>query len=271
MAKTFSPAAFEVGSFNRGDRIPRKQKVFITLPAYDEGKGLDEMLASIRRLLSNQTFDYHVLVVDDGSQDDTVEVAIEAGNKMPVTVISHRENQGLAAAIRTGLANAVELSEHDDVILTMDADNTHPIGLIPRLVDKVNAGYDVVVASRFRKGSRVLGVPGYRQITSVGVAVLFKILFPIKGIRDYTCGFRAYRSSALRSTLTHYGENFVSEQGFSCMVDVLLKLSMRNLIMAEVPMILRYDLKEGASKMNVVSTIRDTLSLAIKRRLGVMN
>lgn len=55
------------------------------------------------------------------------------------------------------------------------------------------------------------------------------------------------------------------------MVDVLLKLSMRNLIMAEVPMILRYDLKEGASKMNVVSTIRDTLSLAIKRRLGVMN
>lgn len=228
------------------------------------------MLQDLQHHLALQ-FDYHVLVVDDGSSDDTSEVALEFGETMPVSLIPHSVNQGLAAAIRTGLSAASARCGDRDIIITMDADNTHPIGLIPSLVAKSNQGFDVVVASRFRRQARVMGVPAFRKLTSIGVAVMFKVLFPIRGIRDYTCGFRAYKGNVMKAALQEYGDDFVSEEGFSCMVDILLKLSRKKLVLGEVPMVLRYDLKDGASKMNVGSTITDTLKLAYKRRMGVMN
>ncbi|MEM8866407.1 MAG: dolichol-phosphate mannosyltransferase, partial [Planctomycetota bacterium] len=65
-----------------------------------------------------------------------------------------------------------------------------------------------------------------------------------------------------------YGDQFVTERGFSCMVDVLLKLRRRGLVMTEAPMILRYDLKGGASKMQVLRTTMQTLSLIGRRTVG---
>jgi dolichol-phosphate mannosyltransferase len=62
-----------------------------------------------------------------------------------------------------------------------------------------------------------------------------------------------------------YKDKFISERGFSCMVDILLKLRRLDPICTEVPMILRYDLKKGKSKMDVWKTVRDTLELIVKR------
>ena len=68
--------------------------------------------------------------------------------------------------------------------------------------------------------------------------------------------------------VARYGSRFVDTEGFQCMVDILLKLRKLDVIFGEAPMILRYDLKRGASKMRVARTIRQTLSLLAKRRLG---
>ena len=65
-----------------------------------------------------------------------------------------------------------------------------------------------------------------------------------------------------------YGDNFINEEGFQCMVDILLKLHKMDVIFREVPLILAYDLKGGASKMKVMRTIFRTLSLIFWRRLG---
>jgi len=90
-----------------------------------------------------------------------------------------------------------------------------------------------------------------------------RAVFPIQGVRDYTCGFRAYRASILQAAFARYSEQLISQKGFSCMVDILLKL--RTLepdpIMGEVPLVLRYDLKHGMSKMRAARTIVDTLVL----------
>lgn len=98
--------------------------------------------------------------------------------------------------------------------------------------------------------------------------LLFRIVFPTPGVRDYTCGYRAYRAEVIQDAIQHYGNEFLNQDGFQCMVDILLKLRRRNLIFAEVPFILRYDQKEGATKMRIGSTVRKTLSLLVKRRLG---
>ena len=134
------------------------------------------------------------------------------------------------------------------------------------MVQMVREGHDVVIASRYRPGARVVGVSLPRRFTSYGASWLFRILFPTPGVRDYTCGFRAYRGQVLTSAVSRYGSRFVEAQGFQCMVDILLKLRKLDVIFGEVPMILRYDLKLGSSKMRVARTIWQTLSLLLKRR-----
>jgi dolichol-phosphate mannosyltransferase len=101
-----------------------------------------------------------------------------------------------------------------------------------------------------------------------GARMMFKTIMPIPGVRDYTCGYRAYRTNVLKEAMDYYGDEFVSEAGFSCMADVLLKMRRFKFVFGEVPMLLRYDQKLGGSKMAVANTAIMSLKLLVKRRLG---
>lgn len=247
--------------------------VRVALPAYNEEESLEPLLHALHETLAAANLPHEIVVVDDGSTDDTAQIASRLSFSMPVRLVQHERNSGLAAALRTGLVDAVEHASAGDVVVTMDADNTQPAALIPRMLSLVAEGRDVVIASRFQPGSRVVGVPLSRVWLSIGARWLFKLMLPIPGVRDYTCGFRAYRVEPLAAAIEHFGDQFVSEQGFSCMVDVLLKMRRLRLngepiIMGEAPMVLRYDQKGGASKMRVLRTVRQTLSLLVRRRIG---
>lgn len=250
------------------ERLPGQQKVWIALPAYNEEKSLPPLLAAIHTALEPVGIDYGVIVVDDGSRDATAKIAREAALEGPVELIMHVKNQGLAGAIRTGLTAATARSGPNDVIVTMDCDDTHPPRLIPQMLDVINDGRDVVIASRFQPGAKVVGVPASRMAYSIGAKWMFQTLFPIHGVRDYTCGYRAYRADAIRAAVQMYGDQLITETGFSCMADLLLKLRKLPLEMSEIPMELRYDRRGGASKMHVIRTIRQTLMLMLRRRLG---
>ncbi|MCA9139556.1 MAG: hypothetical protein KDB00_22435, partial [Planctomycetales bacterium] len=130
-------------------------------------------------------------------------------------------------------------------------------------------GCDVVIASRFESGGCAVGVPLERHLLSFGARVLFTILFPTRGVRDYTSGYRAYRASVIRQGFADHGEDFVGEKGFSCMADILLKLRKQGALFGEAPLRLRYDRKGGASKMQVFKTIGLTLKLLVRHRVGV--
>jgi len=242
--------------------------VFVMLPAYNEGEGLPSLLLKIKAVFAANGRPYHVIVVDDASKDDTSEIAIQASSEMPLTLVQHQQNQNLPGALRTGLMKALEMAVPGDVITTMDGDDTHPPGCINNLLQKVSEGYDVVTASRYQPGSRVMGVPFFRVLMTWGARMLFQVVMPIPGVRDYTCGYRAYREEILRETMDHYGDEFVSEKGFSCMADVLLKMRKFKYVFGEVPLLLRYDQKLGVSKMAVGSTVWLTLKLLLKRRFG---
>lgn len=247
-----------------------RQTVRVALPAFNEEESLEPLLESLHGTLAAAGLPHEIVVVDDGSSDGTAEIVSRASFSMPVRLVKHDQNQGLAAALRTGLIDAVEHAAPGDIVVTMDSDNTHPAGLIPRMLQMVGEGHDVVIASRFQPGSRVIGVPIDRVWLSIAARYVFRLALPIPGVRDYTCGFRAYRVEPLAAAIRHYGDNFVSETGFSCMVDVLLKMRRLRLagspiVMGEAPMILRYDHKGGESKMRVLRTIRQTLSLVCRR------
>jgi|SRR6056297_595394 len=246
----------------------RPAKVLMALPAFNEQEALPELLERIGEAFADSNIPYEVIIVDDGSTDDTLKIASQWSFQMPIHVLQHLQNQGLGATIRDALREATDRAGERDIIVTMDADNTHPPGLIDRMVRNIGEGCDVVIASRFQNGARVIGVPANRAVLSIGARALFTLLFPTRGVRDYTSGYRAYRAAALRRAFETYGDNFVGERGFSCMSDILLKLRAQGCMFGEVPLRLRYDQKGGASKMQVFKTIWLTLKLLGRRRFG---
>lgn len=250
----------------RAEATPDATVIWIVLPAYNEEENISAVLHGIHKSLRDRDR-YRVLVINDGSTDKTVEVAEQERTRMPVRVVSHAANQGLAQAVRTGLTAVVPTAANDDALVIMDADNSHPADLIPRLVEELHQGADVVIASRFRRGSRVLGVPVMRRVLSHGASLVFRLLFPLKGTRDYTGGFRAYRVGIIRRRMDELGDEFLRSTGFSVMTELLLKLRSPTLRVREVPLVLRYDLKRGKSKLVPGRTIVQYLGL-IQRELG---
>jgi len=253
------------------DVIPaarRKAQVLVVLPAYDEELSLADLLDRIDESMFEEGLSYRVVLVDDGSQDDTLKIANEYAQRIPLTIKRHEVNMGLGASIRDGLMKASELADDKDIIITMDADNSHPPGLIPRMVRLIREGNDVVIASRYRPGSCVRGVALFRRLLSYLGGWLFRVMFPIRGVRDYTCGYRAYSAAVMKRVAEEDGKDFFDQEGFQCMVDILLKLRRMELVFAEVPLVLRYDMKGSTSKMNVGKTIKNTLALMLRRRFG---
>lgn len=253
--------------------------IYFGMPAYNEAENLPLLLQEIC-LVAEEWFphrDVTVVVVDDGSKDATADVVRGFAKELDrarfprvtIRLVPHEVNKGLAEAMKTLLRHVAEVGGPRDVLITMDGDNSHRPGLAVRMLQLVAEGHDIVIASRYQKGSRVVGLSRFRAFLSVGASWLFRLLFPISNVRDYTCGFRAYRVPVIQQALKD-NPDFISERGFSCMVDILLKLRHARpaLLMNEVPMILRYDKKAGASKMRVLKTVRDTLHLLARRRLG---
>lgn len=239
--------------------------IYIVLPAYNEEKTLPALLKAIRDNMLETDMSYHVIIVNDGSADSTVQVIKKESEIMPVMLVEHPHNKGLAEALKTGLLSAVKEASVRDIIITMDSDNTHTPGLIMSMVRMIREGHDVVIGSRYQRGARVIGVPLQRRLLSYAASIIFRMLFPIKGVKDYTSGYRAYRAEVIKDMFQAYGDKFISQSGFSCMVDVLLKIRKYPLIIGEAPLILRYDLKASDSKMKVLKTISETLGLIAKR------
>lgn len=244
-----------------------KQRIFLMLPAYNESATLPSLLRRIDQVKTNTGLPIEVLVINDGSTDDTSELAKNfVGEAIAVNVHDVIPNKGLANGMRTGFKLGIAELDDDDIIIAMDADDSHQPGLMVRMVQQINEGSDIVIASRYQKGARILGLSRFREFLSVGAGILYRIFIRIRGVKDYTCGYRAYRVSLLKEAQLHYGDKFIEQQGFGCMAEILIKLHKFNPVVHELPMILRYDYKLSDSKMQLSKTIKQSLTLIWQSR-----
>ena len=249
--------------------------VSVVLPAYNEEADLERLLRRIGRAMARAEtreafgaqgpLDWEIVVVDDGSADATVEIARRLARQLPVRLIQHDVNRGLGAAIRTGLGAA----SGSAAVITMDADNTQDPELIPAMLRKLREGNDLVIASRFETGGEEVGVPFGRRVLSHAASGVMRRAAPVRGARDYSCGYRAYQGELLRQMMSRWGaDGFVTENGFACMVELLLRAAKLGARVGEVPLVLRYDFKQGASKMRVARTMRRYASVLQAYHLG---
>lgn len=226
--------------------------IYVLLAAYNEGDGIEVLLRKIGQVLEKN---YQIVLVNDGSSDNTKNIAEKMASELPIKVVNHPQNSGLGEAIKTGLNEIVHKMQVDDIMVALDADNTHPPELILVMQEKIHEGADVVIASRFCRGGKEIGVSVLRKILSRGAKMFLQALFSFSGVNDYTCGFRAYRGSLLKKAYEHYQTHLVTESGFVSTVELLLKLKRFNPKVVEIPLVLRYDLKSGKSKIKIWRTI----------------
>ena len=255
-------------SAHGGTATPVKTTVHCILPAYNEAESLPNLLVRFAAMKKNHPeFDLIIRVVDDGSSDGTAKIAENGLEGLDVRLVKHEKNAGLGQAMLTGIETSIRKSEYDDVIIAMDADDTHDVELIPKMLDHIRDGADIAIASRFVEGGNDESAPPFRRLLSRGASVIFKTVFPPDSINDFTSGYRMYRGSLMRNAYAHWGDRLVEEEGFACMVELLLKLRHWEPEMREVGMFLQYDRKLSESKLKLSKTLRQYLKLALRNAL----
>ncbi|MEN6351463.1 MAG: glycosyltransferase family 2 protein [Syntrophomonas sp.] len=233
----------------------------IVLPMYNE----ELSIPLLRKMFDDQLempdgFEYRIVAVNDGSQDNTLALANNwAQENHRVVVLSHTRNMGVGQAILTGFGEAIRMNS--TCVVTLDADASHPGGIIKQMVAEVEGGADIVIASRFAGGGKQIGVPPIRKLYSLGARMLLSLFFPLKGVRDYTVGFRAYNTPMVNQALSRTEDSFLAFRSFATSVEILLKLVPFAQKVAEVPLALRYDHKVSPSKLKLWHTIGDYLKL----------
>jgi len=242
---------------------PPNRQILLTLPAYNEAENLRPLVEHAVQVFAESGLPGRIVVVNDGSNDSTAEVLEALHQEYDVHVVTHPQNRGLGRAIMTGLRASCDLATSpDDIIVCMDADNTHSPAYIAGMADKIwNSGYDIVIASRYQPGSKEVGVPPFRLFLSRSARYVFQAILRLPHVRDYTCGYRAYRVSLITTALQRYGDNLIRREGFACTDELLVRLSHITSKITEVPFVLRYDQKRSRSKLPLFKTIWETLKL----------
>ena len=235
--------------------------IFLILPAYNEEKNLVKIFKKINNLpiVKNMT----VILIDDCSTDNTKNFKSNK-NKFKTIYKRHSKNMGLSIALESGFNIVKTKAKKKDFIITMDSDNTHPIKIIPKMLEVLKkSNYDIIIASRFLSKSKVNGLSFFREQLSIVAKYIFSLRFPYKNLKEYTCNFRVYRSHLIKKLLQN--KKFFKNEDFNIAVKILLFFisNVNNLKISEFPLILNYHYKIGSSKMRVFKNIFLTLRLII--------
>jgi dolichol-phosphate mannosyltransferase len=239
--------------------------IWVILPAFNEAASLPRLLPGLDATLRGLDAAYRIVAVDDGSTDGTAGILAEHATRLPLDVLTHPLNRGLGETERDGFELVSARCSPDDVIVRVEGDDTHEPAYIADLLRRLEEGCDVAITSRFRPGGGQVGVGAYRAAVSRAANVFMRLVFAVPGVRDYSCGFRAYRARVIQDAIRVYGNNFVQLKGlgFTSTLEILVKLHLLGCRFGEVPFTLRYDKKGGGSKMVTSLTTLGYLIMAL--------
>lgn len=232
-----------------------KNPLSIVIPAYEESERLGSTVKSILAYVEKQNFKAEMIVVDDGSKDNTAEVAEKAFAEFPeieTKVVRYEKNRGKGYAVKTGLLEA----KHDTALFS-DADLSTPIEEMPKLVDLIESGEcDVAFGSRALDRSLIGTHQPWRR--EQGGKVVNLIIRTMSGLpfSDTQCGFKAFNMKKFRPLL-----NVMQIDRFGFDVEFLYVADHHKLRLKEIPV--RWNNVEGSK----VSVVRDTRRMMNELRL----
>jgi len=203
-------------------------RILVCIPAFNESKNIVEIINRSKKYVDG------VIVYDDGSTDDTSELARTTG----ATVIRSPKNTGYGTAIRALFQAAKD--QNADIMVTLDSDGQHNPDHIPRLIEPLRTqNFDIVIGSRFLSKDDKEKVPRYR---SLGIKTITKLTQSASyaGLTDSQSGFRAYNKNAL-SKINLF------EDGMAVSTEILLRAREKDLLATEVPITIKYQVDDTST------------------------
>ncbi len=225
-------------------------KIAIVIPAFNEARIIGSVIKNLKRALAQEKFSYEIIVIDDGSADDTATIC----KKEKTTVISHILNSGSGSATATGLSYAQQ--QEYDIAITMDADGQHD-------AEDVIGGINNMAASRVDLliGSRLVNSEGMAKTKVIGNKGLSMLTFMIFGVRvtDSQSGLRVFSKKAL-------GQLKWKSSGYEFCSEMLWRAKQQGLVIDEYPIkaiYTEYSKSRGQNNWNGINIIKSL----VKRRL----
>lgn len=245
---------------------PWRPLASLVIPAYNEGASLARNLETLLEFLADEhsAYEYEVLLVDDGSSDDTYEIALQAAStRSALRVVRHPTNLGLGAALRTGFTFA-----RGSVVIPFDSDMSYGIEIVPKMLAEMQAtGADLVLASPYMRGGSVANVPFLRRVLSREANRFLS--FATNGrYATATCMVRAYR--------TGFFSNIpVAEDRMEVNPELFFKAIKAGAVIVEVPARLdwgaeRARLRGGINLSRTCKQIARTMRYGVAHRPAVL-
>jgi len=226
----------------------------IILPAYNESKRITRTLEDVDRYLSGQDYDYEIVVVNDGSKDETVKVVKDSMTRIKnLRIIDNQKNKGKGGVVKQGMLEA-----KGDYRLFADADNSTGIDQIEKMWPEFEKGFDVVIGSRDIAGA-VLDPPQpwLRQVVlGEGFKLFRKLVIGLWDVQDSQCGFKCFSKKAAESVFPK-----ARIDRFAFDPEVLVIAKKMGFKIKEVPVLWKNYAGSTVSTMNMVKMALDIFKI----------
>lgn len=236
---------------------------FILLPIYNEEENLANLIDELQ--MADPSVTTRLIAVNDGSNDKSLSVLHQKLRESDL-LRSYRINMNVGAVFCEGINTFLEEGVPGDTLFIMESDGTSDVAALNTLESTLCAeNCDIVIASRFRTTGGYMRFPLKRKILSFGANLLMRKRFPIPNVTDYTIFFRIYRYEILNLMVAWYGrQGSIRSKGFAANAELLVKASLLDARINEIPYRYDYGNKKGKSKLPIFSTFVEYISMWIE-------
>jgi glycosyltransferase involved in cell wall biosynthesis len=229
--------------------------IYICIPSYNEAPTVGLLLWKIRRIFTEFSREYHLLVVNDGSTDATAELLEPYTKVLPLTVVSRKERQGYAATVEELLRLAVDRTDRPkrDCAILMPADFSQGAEFLPELVRQIESGADLVVAESSLEGEPSRMVRLVRRMAPL----LLRNAVRIPGVSDVVSGFAAFRLMTLRNAFRTYPGPLLTTEGWAANAELYTRAALSARRVETIEAVERRDIRSRPSRLAPMATARD--------------
>lgn len=243
--------------------------IYFLAPVYNEIENLPRFIRETDELMRTLGREYKMIFVNDGSTDGSYEFLCEAvNNNGRIKVLSHYPNLGVRKTFIEGFRYFIENAGENDILITKEADNTSDNKIVAGMIALIeNGDCDIVLASCYARGGGFENTSPWRLFLSKGANTIVKLRFGLWKYNTFSSFFRAFSFRSLKK-LAESDSELMSSEGFTCVVEMLIKMHRLKLEIREIPMLLRSSERKGKSKMPVIKTILGYLRLCLSLDLN---
>lgn len=225
--------------------------IYLLLPVYNEEGNIANLHHELSQLLPGE--DKYFVFSDDGSKDNSLSLIKTHFKDVKYIILGDGINRGPGSAFNTGFNWILENSTNEnDVVVSLECDCTSDLGILPHMLGINKMGYELVLASVYAQGGGFDNTSLARRFVSSTANLLYRFLFKLN-VQTLSSFYRVYSMSLLKRIKEKYKEP-ITEAGFICMLEMLLKSIRCDAKLVEVPMMLHSNKRVGKSKMKIFKT-----------------